>query len=144
LFQKQAKDPKSWEEGSGGYGYNSAYIGGSSANALQPRSAISISNPGKTVMFATTAFAKKDGLQEYPYTEPYEWVNAKGETLGRLQPSTHFRASGRALIAWCDGHVSREKPNKATGPNYYGGNNETRRIGWFGPEDNNGFWNPQR
>ncbi len=144
LFEKLAKDPKSWEEGSGGYGYNAAYLGGTQANSFRPRNTTSVPDPTATVMFTTTAFAKKSGYQEYPFTEPYVWVDSQGKPSGRLQPSTHFRAGGKALVAWCDGHVTREKPNKATGPNYYGGNNELKGIGWFGPEDGNGFWNPDR
>ena len=27
--------------------------------------------------------------------------------------------------------------------NFYGGNNEKAEIGWFGPEEENGFWNPR-
>lgn len=95
-------------------------------------------------MFTTSAFAKSNGLQEYAYTEPYQWVDPNGNLAGPLQPSTHFRANGKALVAWCDGHVSKVSPNDSSGPNYYGGDNTDSLIGWFGPTANNGYWNSRQ
>ena len=81
---------------------------------------------------------------KYPFAEPYFAPRADGTPSFDLQPSLHFRANGRALIAWCDGHVTAEKPFQLGGPNYYGGNNAKELIGWVGPENENGFWNPNR
>lgn len=142
LFLQAIKDASSWEEGTGGYGYNAVYIGGTPADKFTPSRVTWIPHPSRTVMFTTTGFAKAEGVQEYPYTEPYAWVDALGNLHGRLQPSTHFRAGGKALVAWADGHVTRESPNAESGPNYYGGENQF--FGWFGPTDQNGFWNPGR
>ena len=95
-------------------------------------------------MFATTAFARAEGLQEYPFAEPPYWVDANGNLQGSLQPSVHFRFGGFALVAWCDGHVTPEPARSFSTTNYYGGNNEEARIGFPGPEEKNGIWNPDR
>ena len=100
--------------------------------------------PAHTVMFTTTAFARKGGLQEYPFSEPPRWLAPSGRPAGASQPSLHFRLGGRGLVAWCDGRVTSEAPNADAwpGPNYYGGDNVAARIGWFGPTEANGHWNP--
>lgn len=131
-----------FEDGSGGYGYNETYIGGTPANLYQPNRITQVPNPTQTVMFTTTAFAKSNGMQEYPFSEPPQWVAPNGSLSGSLQPSTHFRADGKALVAWCDGHVSAEPPSQLGGTDYYGGNSGQDLIGWFGPLANNGYWNP--
>jgi prepilin-type N-terminal cleavage/methylation domain-containing protein len=123
-------------------GYNEIYIGGTPANNFQANCMDNVPNPSKTVMFTTTAFAKNNGLQEYPFSEPYQWVDANGNLAGSLQPSVHFRDHGRALVAWCDAHVSAELPAQLGGTDYYGGNSQQSEIGFFGPTANNGYWNP--
>lgn len=142
LFLSMIKGTDSFEDGSGGYGYNEIYIGGTPADNYQPINTVRVPNPAQTVMFTTTAFAKADGVQEYPFSEPFEWVDPNNRLSGDLQPSVHFRAHGRALVAWCDGHVTAELPSKLGGADYYGGNSAGESIGWFGPTDNNGYWNP--
>jgi prepilin-type N-terminal cleavage/methylation domain-containing protein/prepilin-type processing-associated H-X9-DG protein len=130
----------SFEVGAGGYGYNSTYLGGIwSGGTHRPVVYTRIPQPEQTVFFATTAFANQNGIMEYPFSDPYQ--SREGYSL---QPSTHFRANGKALVAWLDGHVSQESPNQQTGPNYYGGSNQEQFIGWFGPSDQNGSWNPDR
>jgi len=129
----------SFEEGTGGYGYNAAYIGGIPGNPFTPAAPLSVTHPAETLMIATTAFAKEGGIQEYPYAEPFQFTDGSGHA----QPSIHFRARGRALIAWCDGHVTAEPPSRLGGPNFYGGDNKKEMIGWIGPEDDNGVWNPR-
>ena len=135
---------ESWEDGSGGYGYNAIYVGGTPENPFQPSRPSRIRHPARTLMFATTAFARGDGLQEYPFAEPRFWVDPNGNPGGPLQPSVHFRFGGRALICWCDGHVSAERMNESSEINYYGGDNEKQQIGFPGPEKNNGWWNPDK
>ncbi|MFN0126222.1 MAG: type II secretion system protein [Verrucomicrobiales bacterium] len=135
-------EKESFEKGAGGYGYNAQYLGGTPENPFAGAQSGEIGDGGRTVMFATTALAVGDGIQEYPFTEPYDWVDRRGRPRGPLQPSTHFRANGKALVAWTDGSVSSELPNSETGPNFYGGNNQKARIGWFGPRPHNGYWNP--
>ncbi len=131
-----------FEKGAGGYGYNAQYLGGTAQNPFAGADSSEVGSGGICVMFATTALAVGSGIQEYPFTEPYEWVDRRGLPRGSLQPSTHFRAAGKALIAWINGSVTAELPNKETGPNFYGGDNQKARIGYFGPRPHNGFWNP--
>jgi prepilin-type N-terminal cleavage/methylation domain-containing protein/prepilin-type processing-associated H-X9-DG protein len=133
----------SWEDGSGGYGYNEVYVGGTPQDNYHGISTLAVPHPASTVMFATTAFAMSGNqIQEYPFCEPPQWVDPNNNLAGSLQPSVHFRANGKALVGWCDGHVTAETQNSTTGPNYYGGNNQQSKIGWFGPTENNGYWNP--
>jgi prepilin-type N-terminal cleavage/methylation domain-containing protein len=131
------------EEGTGGYGYNGTYIGGTPPDPFRPNRPAAVPNPSRTLMFATTAFAVADGIQEYPTADPPMWVDANWRPRGRLQPSVHFRFSGRALVAWCDGGVSEELPGERSATNFYGGDNRTARIGFCGPEEDNGWWNPR-
>jgi len=142
LFQDMIKGSASFEDGTGGYGYNATYIGGTPQDTYQPNCTARVRFPSRTVMFTTTALAKATGLQEYAFTEPFEWVDPNNQLSGELQPSTHFRANGKALVAWCDGHVTAEAPSKLGGNDYYGGDSKAQKIGWFGPTDNNGYWNP--
>lgn len=135
-------DPASWEFGSGGYGYNATYIGGTPEDPFRPNVPARIPNHSGTLMFATTAFAKSSGLQEYPFAEPRQWVDPNGQLAGPLQPSVHFRFNKRALVAWCDGTVSVVTMAESSGLNYYGGDNEEHAIGFPGPAEANGWWNP--
>ncbi len=142
LFQKLLTGGASFENSTGGYGYNAAYIGGTPANAFRANLVTAVPHPSRTVMFATTALARSDGVQEYPYAEPPNWVDPNGRMGGPLQPSVHFRANGKALVAWCDGRVTAETPAQLGGTEYYGGDSREARIGWFGPSHDNGYWNP--
>jgi len=142
LLQADVEGSDSWEDGTGGYGYNAAYIGGTPQDRYTPATVAAVPSPVRTVMFTTTGFARAEGIQEYAFTEPYQWVDLQGTLRGNLQPSTHFRANGKAVVAWADGHVTLERPNGQSGPNYYGGDNELELFGWFGPTDHNGYWNP--
>jgi prepilin-type N-terminal cleavage/methylation domain-containing protein/prepilin-type processing-associated H-X9-DG protein len=141
-FSRHLGGESSWENGTGGYGYNATYIGGMPGASFQPNRPANVKSPDRTIMFATTAFAKAEGLQEYPFAEPRQAVNPRWEMVGALQPSVHFRFNGRALIAWCDGHVTAESRTPDGGTNFYGGDNEAANIGFCGPENDNGWWNP--
>lgn len=104
-----------------------------------------VEDASRTVMFTSAAIAMGDGLAEYGSSEPFRFLVPGGQLGGSLTPSTHFRFKGRALVAWADGHVTFEMPNTAdSGWNVYGGSNAKYKLGWFGPSDNNGFWNPRR
>jgi len=143
LLLKALTGGQSFEDGAGGYGYNAAYIGGRPGDTYAPVAMLDVAVPGRTIMFATTALSKAEGVQEYPFAEPWFAPTEKGERAYDLQPSVHFRADGKAIVAWCDGRISIEAPAPFKDTNYYGGNNEKDRIGWFGPEEENGFWNPE-
>ena len=153
LLLNMLKSKSSFEQGTGGYGYNAQYIGGKPGGAYEKtKDALRISQNlaavewvARTVMFTTTAYARADGLQEYPYCEPPSWDYGSGPSGDRPTPSVHFRANGRALVAWCDGHVSAESKNEASeGYNPHGGDAGKFDLGWFGPEAENGYWNPNR
>jgi prepilin-type N-terminal cleavage/methylation domain-containing protein len=142
LLLKVLSAGHSFEDGAGGYGYNAAYIGGRPGDAYAPVAVLDVEVPGRTIMFATTALSKMEGIQEYPFAEPWFAPTERGERAWDLQPSVHFRANGKAIIAWCDARISLEDSPKFKDTNFYGGNNERDNLGWFGPEEENGYWNP--
>ncbi len=151
VFQKMAKGSKSFEEGTGGYGYNATYIGGTPAWKYTPdgiresASGALVESPVNTVMFTSTAYARADGVQEYPYCEPPFWDFGSGPAGFRPSPTVHFRFAGKALAAWCDGHVTFElSQEREAGSNPHGGETDGKNLGWFGPDESNGFWNPQK
>jgi len=131
------------ESGAGGYGYNNTYIGGVPSEYLKANRPANVPNPTRTLMFATTALAVPGGVQEYASADPPKEVDTNWRLRGKLQPSIHFRFNGRALIGWCDGHVSEELPNGSAETNFYGGSNAASKIAFCGPADNNGWWNPR-
>jgi prepilin-type N-terminal cleavage/methylation domain-containing protein/prepilin-type processing-associated H-X9-DG protein len=145
----------SFELGSGGYGYN-AYIGGSVPGNYDSSTQMvripyplgRMAHPAETIMFGTSALAYGSSVQEYPYLEPPYWTDENGKPMqeyGRPTPSLHFRYNGEAIVSWCDGHVSFERNEKrSTGWNPYGGNADEENLGWFGPDENNGYWNPDK
>jgi prepilin-type N-terminal cleavage/methylation domain-containing protein len=151
LFRAMVEGSGSFEDGTGGYGYNSSYIGGRPGGAwdratrlLLSQSAANVTNPSRTVMFTTTAYANASGLQEYAFCEPPFWDFGQGPSGVRPTPSVHFRANGKAIVAWCDGSISTEARNgSSAGENPHGGEPEKWNLGWFGPEENNGWWNPK-
>lgn len=146
LFRALVEGSSSYEYGAGGYGYNAAYIGGypgggydSITKIRNPQRPANVPNPGRTVMFTTAAYAQPAGLQESSYCEPPFWDDGS-----KPSPTVHFRANGKALVAWCDGSVTAESKNASTpGFNPHGGDAEKWNLGWFGPDDNNGYWNPK-
>ncbi len=151
FFSDMLKDGKTFEEGTGGYGYNASYVGGTPEWGWNPdgtrQSAVpaAIERPATTMMFATSAYARENGVQEYPYAEPPFWDFGDGPVAHRPSPTVHFRYNGRALVGWCDGHVSsEERVVRADGENPHSGNAEAQNLGWFGSDEENGFWNPRR
>jgi type II secretory pathway pseudopilin PulG len=142
-FKKHLTGSASWEDGSGGYGYNSIYIGGLPNDTFTPNRPAGVNNPARTLMFATTAISKAAGIQEYASADPPQWVDSNWRLRGALQPSIHFRFNGRALIGWCDGHISEALRRGNSQTNFYGGNNHDAKLGFCGPSENNGWWNPR-
>ena len=149
-FAKMDHSKESFERGTGGYGYNAAYIGGQPGgkwNADGTRESAlpaSVERPGRTGMFTSTAYARADGVQEYPFCEPPFWDLGNGPSDMRPSPTVHFRFEGKAVVAWCDGHVSFESPlERSPGTNPHGGDVNGKDLSWFGPDDDNGFWNPR-
>lgn len=152
IFKDLVEGGESFESGTGGYGYNSSYIGGLPGGKYNrttkirvPEKMVNVQDPSRTVMFTTTAYARASGLQEYPFCEPPFWDFGSGPSGQRPSPTVHFRAEGKAIVAWCDGHVSTESKREATpGENPHGGDSENFDLGWFGPDEENGYWNPRR
>lgn len=141
-FQQILSGRKSFENGSGGYGYNEIYIGGTPADPWTGELMANVPSPATTIMFSDTGMSRVTGVQEYPFCEPPQWVSPNGALAGALSPSVHFRHNGRANVAWCDGHVTAEVPGRFGKKNAYGGDDRKNQIGWFGPERDNGWWNP--
>lgn len=149
LFTEMIKGNGSFEDGSGGYGYNASYIGGTpmglynSDGTRESARPSQLARPSSTIMFATTAYATTGGVQEYPFAEPPFWDLGEGPISSRPSPSVHFRFNGKAIVGWCDGHVTLEKlDTRDVGQNPSGGDAEAQQLGWFGPDQDNGFWNP--
>ncbi len=115
LALMMAKQGQTFEDGSGGYGYNEIYLGGmrdsiTDKNGVYvPIPTARIQHPSTTIMFTTSAYAQADGVQEYPFAEPPFWDFGFGPDASRPSPSVHFRFDGRAIVVWCDGHTSLEK-----------------------------------
>ena len=149
-YTKLDDRPNVFEAGTGGYGYNMAYIGsmlavtndlvqGAHTGYLDSR----IQHPGQTIMFADAAIPQDGYIIEYGFVEPPYYVTAdepKGvEAWGVLSPSIHFRHYGRANVLWADGHVTSERWGWAPEFNIYGARNSRWMVGWFGPHDNRLF-----
>jgi len=137
-----------FEGGTGGYGYNMAYVGSRLSVEADPVQAcrrgmrdIEIAQPGETIMFADAAMPMNGRIIEYSFTEPPRPVSADhprgmpGEGV-YLSPSLHFRHYGRVNVIWCDGHVTSERWAWAPEENVYGERNARWQVGWFGPDTN--------
>lgn len=145
-----ASGASAFEKGNGGYGYNQAYLGrilrrvaGASAvfvTDLYGLQCERVHRPAETLMFADAAFAATaGGVIEYSFAEPRyqpEYV----ELRYRADPSIHFRHSGGANVAWCDGHVDRRKLTFTWASGLYTGDPGREGIGWFGRDDDNRYF----
>jgi prepilin-type N-terminal cleavage/methylation domain-containing protein/prepilin-type processing-associated H-X9-DG protein len=139
----------SFEAGAGGYGYNSAYIGGrsdlygtSEAGANHTARTDDPANPTATVMFTDAAFFKfnagQSQLIEYSFAEtPFVQQFPGPPSALRPAPSIHFRHQSRTHAVWVDAHVSSESMD-FTNPqfeDFY----RNLGFGWFGPKSNELF-----
>jgi prepilin-type processing-associated H-X9-DG protein len=141
-FYTQSKD--TFEDGAGDYGYNEMYIGGTPKDQYKPERVANVTNPTRTIMFTDTCLPRSEGIQEYPFSEPYYAVNPNESLGGAMCPSVQFRHDGFAHVAWCDGSVTAERPALLGEPNIYGGDNQKYQTGWLGPDVNNGWWNSRQ
>jgi prepilin-type N-terminal cleavage/methylation domain-containing protein len=150
LFKDMIKGSGSFEDGTGGYGHNASHVGGLPAggyNADGTRTSARTTEiqRANTVMFTTAAYANGTGVQEYPYCEPPYWDFGNGPSQTRPSPTVHFRFNNKALVGWCDGRVTAESCDpREVGFNPHGGDASAQKLGWFGPDEENGFWNPKR
>lgn len=137
-----------FEGGTGGYGYNMAYVGSRLSVEEDPVQACrqgmrdsEIAQPGLTVMFADAAMPMNGRIIEYSFVEPPRPVSADhprgmpGDDVF-LSPTLHFRHYGRVNVIWCDGHISSERWEWAPEVNAYGERNARWMVGWFGPRTN--------
>lgn len=145
-FREDGDVDNAFESGTGGYGYNNAYVGGRFHIKEFPDSLrsgnrdVRIQRPGTTIMFADAALPQPGHLIEYGFLEPPHFVdpeNPQGNAaFGFSSPSLHFRHYGRVNVVWCDGHISSEKWEWAPETNIYGAKNSRWSVGWFGPKNN--------
>lgn len=140
-----------FEVNCGGYGYNQYFIGSTTAadgwtfawqSTQKGAKTTQIRRSAEKIAFADTAFVTPV-LVEWSFVEPPSTYYGDGVNppYGPYSnsPSIHFRHRDKASIAWADGHVTAERFGWTVPTNYYGGNNVTARIGWFGPNDNSLF-----
>lgn len=145
-FRRNGQVNNAFESGTGGYGYNMAYVGGSFYFKKFPQSLrtstkdVRVQDPANTIMFADSALPQLGHIIEYGFIEPPHFVtddDPQGNPdFGFAAPSLHFRHNGRVNVVWCDGHVSSEKWDWAPETNIYGASNARWSVGWFGPKNN--------
>lgn len=146
-FRELAEAANVFEAGTGGYGYNMAYVGSRLSIMEDPVQAcrmgmrnIDIANPAQTIMFADAAIPENGYIIEYSFVEPPKSVSYNyprgmpGDYF--MSPTIHFLHYGRANVLWCDGHISSEKWEWAPEENAYGARNSQWAVGWFGPQNN--------
>jgi prepilin-type N-terminal cleavage/methylation domain-containing protein/prepilin-type processing-associated H-X9-DG protein len=142
-----------YESGSGGYGYNIYYVGGTYYKNTLPTAAevasttSDIARPSRTIMFADAAMARSTPpsvsmVEESFVYPPLIFSNGTPTQLTPTNsPSIHFRHGGYASVGWCDGHVSAERMSFTRDTNVYGAKNRPANLGWFGTDDNTLFDN---
>jgi prepilin-type N-terminal cleavage/methylation domain-containing protein/prepilin-type processing-associated H-X9-DG protein len=138
-----------FEAGTGGYGYNQQYVGGTNylfgfdtRSAKHSTRTAGIEIPEECIMFGDAALPYPNGtIIEYSFIEPPFWhLNAGKEPSSfKPDPSMHFRHKGYANAVWCDGHASSEKFAFTTDVNAYHGDNLKCQVGWFDPDNNSKF-----
>lgn len=143
--------PNAFESGTGGYGYNMAYIGSTIYQtddllraARTPTRDVNISEPSRVIMFADAAMPQQGYIVEYGFLEPPHFVSkdyphGQADDGTIASPSIHFRHWGRANVMWADGHLTSEKWEWAPDYNVYQAYNPRWAVGWFGPHDNSLF-----
>ncbi|WP_417382742.1 DUF1559 domain-containing protein [Gimesia sp.] len=155
-FAAHATVPNAFEGGTGGYGYNQAYLGGTSWKYTYPTNNMVATNMreigslARTVAFSDAALAQGFPdlhIIEYSFIEPPFFVDNWGspptyqESTYRPDPSIHFRHTGTvANIGWADGRVTSAVMS-GTGTSAYGGDPKKFQLGWFGPMDSNILFN---
>ncbi|MCA9040285.1 MAG: DUF1559 domain-containing protein [Planctomycetaceae bacterium] len=158
-FSDIYSDGSAFESGTGGYGYNSAYLGGTDwkntypQNLIEPANLHDIDSLQRTIAFSDAAFAVTSAEQpephliEYGFIHPPYWVDNWTPTFVeapfRPDPSIHFRHSGVAMIGWADGSVTAARMS-GSGSSWYGAEPIDFNIGWFGPMEHNRLFDVRR
>jgi prepilin-type N-terminal cleavage/methylation domain-containing protein/prepilin-type processing-associated H-X9-DG protein len=150
-FQEYIKEgAPAFEKGNGGYGYNQAYLGRELKHTAagvwqfvsdQTGAAVErIRRPAGTLMFSDAAFvAAASGVVEYSFAEP-RFQPEYLEWKLRADPSMHFRHRSSTNVAWADGHVDRQRLTFTWASGLYAGDPARERVGWFGRDDDNGWY----
>lgn len=121
------------EKGGKGYGYNEN-VGSLRAvqtefNLWDPRCKAAgilpsdLPSPRGVAMFVETAAKANDEgrldmngrFVEAAMCKSYDTYNKGRPVWGTPVPTIHFRHSGRAYVAWCDGHIGSEAPGGTKG-----------------------------
>ena len=108
--------PKSFEKNCGGYGYNTL-VGTKDQGQYTVESFSSGANmkpmksPAKKIMFADSAIMVDDNgnWSSKPTRHGYSASIEAPAGDWLMNPTMHFRHNGRAVISYCDGHVSTGK-----------------------------------
>ena len=138
-------DPRRFERNCGGYGYNLAFVGRQLAKLSSGFYCLEddhvgaqtdrVRRPGQTVMFTDSAFVSGD-LIEYSFAEPRFFPTF----VARPDPSIHFRHNDRTNVAWCDGHIDRQRRTFSWSSGLYAGDPQRLNLGWFGRRDDNSLF----
>lgn len=139
--------------GAGGYVYNHIAAGSNAwdmgfvAEAYHTsRRDGSIARPAQVAMFADGAldFGNAQGLAEYTFLEPPEEVLRRMGSPYPMDPSLHFRHSGRVLLGFADGHVAAHRLVRTVDKSgvYPRANPAAHSLGWIGPTDGETPYDP--
>lgn len=144
-----------FEAGGGGYGYNDAYLGTGLWRGSPwpdyldwPTPFREVQDLGRTALFADAGLVRLHQgapiIIEYSFIEPPHFLcgsaavfypgktpsSSCNDYWGQPTPTTHFRHTGLANVAWCDGSVTSESSG-GTADSFYGGFNAQNQFGWF-------------
>lgn len=135
-----------FEQGNGGYGYNSAFIGMQLSQYPTGEYVVTddragaeadwVQRPAETVVFTDSAFTAST-LIEYSFAEPRFHPQFPDF---RADPSIHFRHRHQVNVAWCDGHVDTQTRTFTWSSGLYPGDPDRFDIGWFGQTDDNSLF----
>lgn len=146
-----------FEQGSGAYGYNNAFVGTHRAfnnNAWHvvtdeqgtPRHRFR--SPTRTLAFADAAFPDQnapDLVAEYSFAEPRFNAAYPDDPSGfRMDPSIHFRHTNQtANLIMLDGHAAPEHLAFSWSSGFYAPDARTVALGWFDSPDDNSAFDPR-
>ena len=144
-FTNFGRGALAFEQGTGGYGYNAQYVGGSPLpwpDSLVPASEGAVENPAETIMLADTATMDWDMMSntgtgtlieysfvEAPFYEAYDNMPS--------DPSMHFRHHGSCNVAFCDGHAKPMKMRASRGSEWTYSDEEfaQKHLGFVGSDN---------
>lgn len=106
----------------------------------------SVARPAQVAMFADGALdvGSSQGLAEYTFLEPPEEVLRRMGSPYSMDPSLHFRHSGRVLVGYADGHVGAGRLARTVERSgvYPRANPAAHSLGWIAPLDGETPYDP--